>query len=141
MPPPGVGLNTVTVAVPTVATSEAGTEAVIEVALTNVVVSGIPFQFTTEVLTKLVPISMSVKAELPAPAELGASEVSVGEGLLIVKVCADDVPPLGAALKTVTMALPARAMSEAGTVAVTEVPLTNVVTSGTPFQSTTVPLT
>ena len=43
VPPPGVGLNTVTVAVPAVLMSAAGTVAVSDVLLTNVVVRLTPF--------------------------------------------------------------------------------------------------
>src|SRR2546422_9328174 len=52
VPPPGVGENTVTDAVPAVARSAAVTAAVSRVALTNVVVRAAPFQRTLEPLTK-----------------------------------------------------------------------------------------
>jgi hypothetical protein len=73
--------------------------------------------------------------------EVGEIEVRIGTGLLIENVCPAEVPPPGAALTAVTEAVPALEISEAGTEAVTEVALTKVVTSGTPFQLTTVPLT
>jgi hypothetical protein len=86
VPPPGVALTTVTDALPAVATSEAGTVAVNEAALTNVVASAVPFQFTTEPPTKLVPVSVSVKLVPPAVAEVGEIKVRVGDGLFAVKV-------------------------------------------------------
>lgn len=70
-PPPGVGLNTVTAAEPEVAISLAGTAAVSCVALPKVVVSATPFHFTAELLTKFVPVTVSVKAVPPAVAEEG----------------------------------------------------------------------
>jgi hypothetical protein len=141
VPPPGVGLKTVTEAVFAMAMSAAGTVAVSEVALTKVVGSAEPFQFTTEVLTKLDPVAVNVKPEPPSFMEVGEIEVRIGAGLLIENVCPAEVPPPGAALTAVTEAVPALEISEAGTEAVTEVALTKVVTSGTPFQLTTVPLT
>jgi len=44
VPPPGVGLNTVTLAVPAFFMSAAGTVAVSDVLFTNVVVRLVPFQ-------------------------------------------------------------------------------------------------
>ena len=61
----------------------------------------------------MVPVTVSVKAPLPSAAVLGAIEVSVGTGLLIVSVFAADVPPPGVGVKTVTEAVPAAAMSAA----------------------------
>ena len=140
VPPPGVGLKTVTEAVPAVAMSLWGTAAVNCVALPNVVVSAAPFHWTTELLTKLVPITTSVKPAPPAVAEEGESALTVGTGLfaaaLIVNVRAAEVPPPGVPLKTVTEAVPAVAMSVAGTAAVNCVALPKVVTSVAPFHFT-----
>ena len=86
VPPPGAGLVTVTVAVPAVAISAAVMAAVSCVALTNVVVLAAPLNFTTDVDTKPVPLTVSVKAAPPAVALVGESEVSVGAGLLMVKI-------------------------------------------------------
>jgi hypothetical protein len=52
-----------------------------------------------------------VKSEPPADAELGERVERVGTGLLMVKVCDPDVPPPGVGLKTVTVAVPAVAIS------------------------------
>jgi hypothetical protein len=96
VPPPSAGLNTVTEAVPLLTTSPAGTDAVNWVALTNVVVSATPFQFTTELLTNPLPFTVSVNVASPAVANVGASDVATGTGLLaaITSVSTLDVPPL-----------------------------------------------
>ena len=75
---------------------------------------------------KPLPFTVRVKAWPLAVALVGDSEASEGAGLelLIVKVAALEVPPPGAGLKTVTLALPAPAMSPAGTAAVSWVALT-----------------
>jgi hypothetical protein len=86
VPPPGTGLVTVTVAVPAVAMSAAVIAAVSCVALTNVVVLAAPLNFTTDADTKPVPFTVRVKAAPPAVALVGAREVSVGAGLLMMKV-------------------------------------------------------
>jgi hypothetical protein len=70
---------------------------------------------------KLLPVTVRVKADPPAVAELGEMEVRVGDGLvaaLMVKVTAEEVPPPGVGLKTVALAVPAAAMSDAGIAAV-----------------------
>src|SRR5579872_6482997 len=73
VPPPGVGLVTVTVAVPTVAISVARIDAVSFELLTNVVARALPFQLTTDVDTKPVPDTVSVKAAPPGAAKVGTS--------------------------------------------------------------------
>jgi hypothetical protein len=83
VPPPGVGLVTVTFAVPELAISLAGTAAVICVAVTNVVVSAAPFHFTTELARKPLPLTVSVNAAPPADALVGSSEAITGAGLLM----------------------------------------------------------
>ena len=88
--------------------SAAGIAAVNWVEKTNVVVRFDPFQRTTEPATKLVPLTVSVKAAPPAVADAGLRLVVVGAGLLIVKVRALEVPPPGAGLNTVTWARPCR---------------------------------
>ena len=86
VPPPGAGFVTVTVAVPAVAISAAVMAAVNCVALTNVVVLAAPLNFTTDVDTNPVPLTVRVKAAPPAVALVGEREVAVGAGLLMVKV-------------------------------------------------------
>jgi hypothetical protein len=85
-PPPGVGLKTVTLAVPAVAMSAARIEAVSRVEETYVVVRSAPFHLTTEPETKFVPLTVRVKADPPAVADEGLRLVVVGTGLLVVKV-------------------------------------------------------
>ena len=116
VPPPGVGLKAVTLAVPAVAMSAARIAAVSWVDEPYVVVRSEPFHLTTEPETKLVPFTVRVKALPPAVAEEGLMLVVVGTGLfgtLIVKVWALEAPPPGAGLKTVTLTEPAEAMSVA----------------------------
>ena len=81
VPPPGAGLKTVTCAVPAVAMSEAGIEAVTWVEDTYVVVRFEPFQRTTDPDTKFVPLTVNVKAGPPAVADEGLRLVVVGTGL------------------------------------------------------------
>ena len=76
---------------------------------------------------KFVPLTVRVKPAPPAVADEGLKLVVVGTGLsgtLIVKVWALEVPPPGVGLKTVTLAVPAVAMSAARIKAVTWVALT-----------------
>ena len=72
-----------------------------------------PFQRTTEVGTKFVPVTVMVKAASPALAEFGVIALVVGTGLFTVKVWLFDDPPPGAGLKTVTAKVPAVATSGA----------------------------
>jgi len=137
VPPPGAGLKTVTEAVPAVAMSAAVICAVSCVLLPKVVVLALPFQRTTDELLKFVPVTVSVNAGSPAVLLLGEIEVSVGAGLLMVKVWVPDVPPPGVGVKTVTGTVPAAAMSLAEIVVVSCVLLTNEVIRGLPFQRMT----
>ena len=86
VPPPGAGFVTVTVAVAAVAISAAVIAAPNCVAPTNVVVLDAPLNFTNDVDTKPVPLTVRVKAAPPAVALVGEREVAVGAGLLMVKV-------------------------------------------------------
>jgi hypothetical protein len=70
---------------------------------------------------------------------VGIRAVIAGMGLLIVKVCGFDRPPPGAGLKTVTLAAPAVAISEASIATVNWVLDPKVVTRSTLFQRTTEP--
>ena len=62
----------------------AGTVAVSCVAETNVVASGVPFQFTVEPETKLVPFTVNVNCGPPAVAQVGLSELIVGTALIVI---------------------------------------------------------
>jgi hypothetical protein len=111
------------------------------VPLTNVVVRLDPFTCTTDPLTKLLPLTVNVKAAPPAAAVLGDRLLSVGTGLFTEKVRAALVPPPGAPLTTVMERLPGEATSLAGIAAVSWVLLTNVVVRLDPFTCTIDPLT
>jgi hypothetical protein len=115
VPPPGVGLETVTLAVPVLEISPAGTCAVTCVVLTNVVVSAVPFQFTAAPVTKPVPVAVNVKAAPPTVVLVGDSDVSVGTALLMPNVVVPEVPPPGVGLVTVILADPALTKSVEGT--------------------------
>ena len=83
VPPPGAGFVTVIFAVPELAMSLAGTAAVTCEEFTNVVVSAVPFHLTTELLRKLLPLTVNVNTPPPEDALVGESEVMAGTGLLI----------------------------------------------------------
>jgi hypothetical protein len=80
VPPPGVGLNTVTEALPAALISLAEIAAVSCVLLTNVVVRSAPFQRTFEEEMNEEPVTVSVKSGPPATALLGEREVKTGAG-------------------------------------------------------------
>ena len=108
VPPHGVA--TVIDAVPAVAMRTAGTVAVSCVVETNVVANAVPFQFTVEPETKLVPFTVSVNCGPPAVAQVGLSELSVGIApIVITSVCwalvLQGVAPLLAVI--VTLVVPA----------------------------------
>jgi hypothetical protein len=127
---------TVTLAVPGVAKSLAGTAAVIFAALTNDVVSPAPFHFAAAPGTKFVPLMVSVRAALPAFAALGLKPVIVGGASSTVNIVPAEVTP---SVVTVTLAVPAVAIKLAGTAASSVFALTNKVDSAVPFQLTVVP--
>lgn len=108
VPPPGAGFTTVTAAVPEAAMSPAGIAAVNCVEFTKVVVRAVPFHCATELAMKFVPLSVSVNAAPPAPAEEGTSDVRVGTGFaaLIVNVSGLDVTPDGAPAGTAALTEP-----------------------------------
>src|SRR6185436_6618450 len=72
----------------------------------------------------------------PAATAPGLRLAIVGTRLLIAKVRLPDVPPPGAGLTTVTVAVPAAAKSLAGIVAISCVLLTKAVGRGLLFQRT-----
>ena len=76
--PPETGFVTVTVTVPAVAISAAVIAAVNCVALTNVVVLAAPLNFTTDVETKPVPLTVRGKAGPPANAFVGLIDEMLG---------------------------------------------------------------
>ena len=141
VPPPGGPFTTVTEAVPAVAMSAAEMEAVSIVLLEKVVARGDPFQFTTEVVTKPEPFTVSVKAAPPAVALLGEIELIAGTGFLTVNRSEFDVALPVPGFLTVTDTVPAVVRSVARICAVTWVLLTKVVTRAELFHLTLAPFT
>jgi hypothetical protein len=136
-PPPGAALTTVITRLPAEATSPAGIAAVSWVELTKVVVREEPLTWTTDPATKPEPLTVSVKAPLPAVTLAGDTLVSDGAGLFTVNVKVALVPPPGVGVKTVIDNVPAEAMSDAGIVAASCVLLTKVVVRFAPLTRTT----
>src|SRR5438552_3001033 len=137
VPPPGTGFVTVMLDVPAVVRSLAGMEAVSCVELIEVVVRAEPPKFTTEFVTKLVPLTVSVKTPSPTFLLVGEMLVVVGAGLLTVNVCALEVPPPGVGFVTVMLNVPAVVRSLAGIDAVNGVAVTYVVLRAEPGKLTT----
>lgn len=110
VPPPGLGLTTVTSAVPAEIKSPTGTVAVISVALTQEHESGVPFHCTEAPLSKFEPNNATLTAMLPASAPVGAivdrEGISGGgwppELLPLPSVAPDSPLPHDAASRTVT---------------------------------------
>src|ERR1700690_1760421 len=102
LPPPGAGLNTVTVAVPTVAKSDAEIWAVTWLLLTNAVERLLPFHCTTEVGTKFDPFTIRVNPSEPAAVMAGDRDAIVGTGYGCTET-ADEVPEM--ASHTVSLAV------------------------------------
>ena len=114
VPPPGVGLVTVIAGVPILMTSVDKMAAVSCVALTKEVVRGLPPKFTTEVLTKFVPVTVNVSAPELTTTPVGDSELIVGTGFcgaVTLKFTEFDVPPPGVGFVTVTAGVPTVATS------------------------------
>ena len=86
VPPPGVGLITVTGTVPGVVMAEAGMEAVNFVVLTNWVAMAWPLNLMTEVVMNRLPWTVKVKAGSPAEIEMGTSPEITGTGLLSCRI-------------------------------------------------------
>ena len=137
--PPPAGFVTVTFTVPAVAMSAAGIVATIWVLVTDEgVIAALEPKFTVAPVTKPVPVRVNVKAAPLTVAVAGAIEVSVGpETALIVNDRLPDVPPPGAGFVTVTVAVPAVAISAAVIAAVNCVALTKVVVLDAPLNFTT----
>lgn len=153
-PPPGVGVVTDTLAVPEATTSDAGIAAFICVVLTNVVVLGLPFHWTTVHGTRELPVTLRVNAGEPAGTEVAVptggfkliklceSEIMLGggrlvPGVVIVNAAVFDGPD-GA--ETDTPAVPGNAASEGRIAAVSLVELTKVVARAEPFVELFAPL-
>ena len=81
VPPAGAGFTTVTLAVPASARSAAGIAAVSWLEETKVVARAVPFQFTVELLTKLLPLTVNVMPGVPGAALDGLRLPRTGTGL------------------------------------------------------------
>jgi hypothetical protein len=81
VPPPGDGLNTVTLTDSTAAMSAASICACTCVLEANVVGRALPFHRTMDDDRKFVPVTIKVNAAEATTPELGLSEVIVGTGL------------------------------------------------------------
>jgi hypothetical protein len=137
MPPPGAGVDTVTVLKPKDVRSAALIVAFSMAVFTNVVGRGEPFQRTVEPATKLWPVTVSVNEDPPLNAEVGEMPLRTGRGFgEMLKVPPAEMPPPGAGLETVTVAEPTPAMSVVGIAACKWVAETNVVGRGEPFHNT-----
>ncbi len=112
--------------------SLAGMLAVRRLPSTKVVVRLDPFHWTTELPTKFDPSAVRTNPDPPAETELGLRELSEGSAAT-VNGSAFDVPPPGAGVKTVTLAVPALAISLARMPAVRRLPSTKVVVRLDPF--------
>ncbi len=86
VPPPGVGLNTVTRTVPAEAMSDAAIDAVNCVALTYDVGRLEPFHCTALFVVKALPFTVREKEADPGSAEAGEMVTNVGAGLLMLTV-------------------------------------------------------
>lgn len=123
IPPIELAFMTITPATPAVAMSVALIAACNSVFETNVVGrelkpeprSPVGFHSTVDEGRKFVPVTVNTNAAPPATAELGLSAVIVG-GPRIVSVRVLEVPPPGAGVKTVIVAVPGLAKSDAVTV-------------------------
>jgi hypothetical protein len=104
----------------------------------RLVVSGVPFHWTTDPDTRLVPRTLRVKALLPAETIDGVRREMDGgapdEAAVTVNVDGADTPP--STFTTLTLISPALASSDAGTEAVNWVALTKVVTRAVEFHLT-----
>ncbi len=105
-------MTTVRLPLPTAATSAVVSTAWSSVELTKVVVRDTPFHCTVEAGAKPVPVMVTVGAASLTYKD-GATEVTTGAGLLIVKLVGADVPPPGTGFETVTWAVPDEAKSAA----------------------------
>jgi hypothetical protein len=154
MPPPapplGVGVDTLTRAVPTLLISATGIGTTSCVVLTNVVAGLVmlplaSFHWTPEQGTKLIPVTFKLNAAVPAVTRAGESEVMAGRGSelgdVMEKLKGADVTADGKLTTEIIAAVSSEVVSVGGIPAVSCTALTNVVGRGDPFQLTTDPLT
>jgi len=108
VPPPGAGLNTVTKAVPGELMSTEEIVATNSVGLTNVVERVRPFHLTSDVCTKLVPLTVNANVGLPTTSIflLRLVKFGIGFGGKTVNISGLEVPPPGDGEKTVIVPCP-----------------------------------
>src|SRR5499427_5501278 len=137
-----VGLVTTTAGVPWLATSVACNATLTCVAESTVTVRAWPPTVAVAPAAKPVPVTVSVKAALPAVTLAGLRVLMLGVGFTGATVSgrAADVPPPGAGVNTVMLGVPAAATSLAGMAAVSCVDETNVVVRLAPLTWTIEPL-
>src|SRR5712691_3487938 len=141
VPPPGAGLNTVTLDVPTLLMSAAVIWAASCVPLTNVVKRSLPFHRTTEPSTKPVPLMESANATSPLVLLVGEMVVIFDRGTLTARSSEFEMPPPGEGLTTVTGYAPTVTMSAAMICAISLVLSIKVVARALPLNRTTEQLT
>ena len=118
VPPPGPGLETVTLNVPELITSAAVMVAVTRLEETYAVDLALPLKFTVEPGIKLAPSTVNINAILPEAIDDGLMKLTLGNTFATVNVCALEVPPPGPRLITVTANVPAVSTSADGIEAV-----------------------
>lgn len=134
VPPPGVGFFTETLSVPACAKSRTGRVAWSCVELNSVVGRATPFIRTLEDTLKLDPVTSSVTAGPPVAALNGERRLSCGTGLFTVNVTTTDGRVPG--FVTVTVGVPATAITVAGILACNSETLENVEGTGFPLKLT-----
>src|SRR5262249_24095722 len=137
-----VGLVITTAGVPWLATSVACNAILTCVAESTVTVRAWPPTVALAPAAKPVPVTVSVKAVLPAVTLAGLRVLMLGVGFTGATVSgrAADVPPPGAGVNTVMLGVPAAAISLAAMAAVSCVDETNVVVRLAPLTWTIEPL-
>jgi hypothetical protein len=132
----GPGLLTVKNPVPWFCRSVAVKATCNTLVLTTVVGRADPFHNTTEFDSNPVPV-IRIVAALPGGTNRGEIAVMTATGLFTSKIAGAEVPPPGAGFCTTIRLAELPVRSAAGSVAVTSVLLTSVVTSGALFQMAT----
>src|ERR1035441_2995099 len=117
------------------ATRAAGTVALSSVELTKLVASALPSSDTCEPDTKLTPLTARLKAAAPASTEAGEGEPIAGPTTFNGSALEAAAP----GLTTCTLNWPVLDTRLAGTIAVSELGLTNVVASAVEFNETCEP--
>src|SRR5215831_17458472 len=128
--------------VPWVTTSVASSAILTCVVESTITVRAWPPTVAVAPAAKPVPVTVSVKAVLPAVTLAGLRLLMLGVGFTLATVSgrAPDVPPPGAGVNTVMLGVPAAAISLAGMAAVSCVDETNVVVRLAPLTWTIEPL-